>query len=136
MKLNKRLAVSLLTACMLTSSFAPAVLAADNGESGAPVPTFSDPIGGGTDTLNSEGESAVSNVEMSGDCSKDSQSHVSWALTTNNDALYYNGQTFSSEPTEGATKEQAYTLTISGNGEMKDYEANTTLWLRAARRRT
>ncbi len=47
MKLNKRLAVSLLTACMLTSSFAPAVLAADNDESGAPVSTFSDPIGGG-----------------------------------------------------------------------------------------
>lgn len=46
MKLNKRLAVSLLTACMLTSSFAPAVLAADNGESGAPVSTLSDPIGG------------------------------------------------------------------------------------------
>ena len=46
MKLNKRLAVSLLTACMLTSSFAPAVLAVDNGESSAPVPTFSDPIGG------------------------------------------------------------------------------------------
>ena len=47
MKLNKRLAVSLLTACMLTSSFAPAVLAADNGENGAPVSTLSDPIGGG-----------------------------------------------------------------------------------------
>lgn len=129
MKLNKRLAVSLLTACMLTSSFAPAVLAADNGENGAPASTFSDPIWGGTDALNSEGESAVSNVEMSGDCSKDSQSQVSWALTTNNDALYYNEQdnTFSSEPTEGATKEQAYTLTISGNGEMKDYEAGLTL---------
>ena len=126
MKLNKRLAVSLLTACMLTSSFAPAVLAVDNGESGAPVSTLSDPIGGGIDTLSSEGESAVSNVEMNGNCSKDSQSQVSWALTTNNDALYYNGQTFSSEPTEGATKEQAYTLTISGNGEMKDYEAETT----------
>lgn len=47
MKLNKRLAVSLLTACMLTSSFAPAVLAADNGESGISVSTLSDPIGGG-----------------------------------------------------------------------------------------
>ena len=67
---------------------------------------------------------------MNGDCSKDSQSQVSWALTTNNDALYYNGQdqTFSSEPTEGGTKEQAYTLTISGNGEMHDYTINDTPW--------
>ena len=67
---------------------------------------------------------------MNGDCSKDSQSQVSWALTTNNDALYYNGQdqTCSSEPTEGGTKEQAYTLTISGNGEMHDYTINDTPW--------
>ena len=51
MKLNKRLVTSLLTACMLASSFAPAALATD--ENGADFnrtsasETALNPIGGG-----------------------------------------------------------------------------------------
>ena len=75
---------------------------------------------------------------MNGNCSKDSQSEVLWALTTNDDPLYYTTETvgsstsfnFSSTDTSG-TREQAYTLTISGHGEMGDYEANNTPWGKA-----
>lgn len=142
MKLNKRLAVSLLTACMLTSSFAPAVLAADNGESGAPVSTFSDPIGGGTDTLNSEGENSTP-IFTNGEKIAENVSfgtNLQYSLVTNDDPLYLTSEkvgtstsyNFSDTGTD-SDRIQGYTLVISNvdansDGQMEDYTKDTTPW--------
>ena len=86
------------------------------------------------------GNEEQGDTAMSGDCSADG-SNVTWELEENSDSLYCVTKTtgdttswrfYENEPDaeEGSTTNQvrAYTLTISGEGAMADYDRNTTPW--------
>ena len=88
-------------------------------------------------TPNQQVQSPETNsVELSGTCGATDQDTLAWTLTENNDSLY---ASFPSDPkssdtkwstveTDGYDKQTAYTLTISGSGDMADYEHSTTPW--------
>ena len=97
---------------------------------------------GDAEPYGAEGTSAVDSKDgLSGPCGATEDDTVAWALTENNDSLYCVTKTtdgttswrfYENEPAaeEGSTtnKVLAYTLTISGEGAMADYDRNTTPW--------
>ena len=96
---------------------------------------------GDAEPYGAEGTSAVDSKDgLSGPCGATEDDTVAWALTENNDSLYCvtktTGGTTSwrfyknaSDAKEGQPEQvQAYTLTISGEGAMADYDRNTTPW--------
>lgn len=85
-----------------------------------------------------EDEEEAPVAAMSGNCGVEGhETEVTWALEENNDPLYYvvsgdNGSSqthrFYEDDSMGGDRVQAYTLTISGEGAMADYERHTTPW--------
>ncbi|MCD8332909.1 MAG: leucine-rich repeat domain-containing protein, partial [Clostridiales bacterium] len=75
----------------------------------------------------------------SGNCgASGNEEYLTWELTENSDVLYRSGDTagsytFSNSGDE-SEKVTAYTLTISGSGDMADYTAETTPWGLALRK--
>ena len=88
-----------------------------------------------------EGEkSAINETEESqanafeGSCGATEEDTLKWELEENDDDLYAikgvndSEWRFSTTEVEGSQKVQAYTLTISGDGKMADYENYSTPW--------
>ena len=122
----KRRLLAILLSLTLMLSLVPSAWAENEGDA--------EPYG-------AEGTSAVDSKDgLSGPCGATEDDTVAWALTENNDSLYCVTKTtggttswrfYANEPDaeEGSTtNEEAYTLTISGEGAMADYDRNTTPW--------
>ena len=129
--MKKRILASLLSLCLLVGLLPTAALAIDEESGGDPSPnctmtegcTLEDGHEGECtlpgDAVPAEGDELelLANDTMSGNCGADgNESNVTWSLEMNNDDV--------DNPT--------YTLTISGEGAMKDYTWNddTRPWMR------
>ena len=81
-----------------------------------------------------ENSVVVGTVVAQGDCGATEEDTLEWKLEENDDNLYEiagekeSEWRFSTTAVENSEKVQAYTLTISGDGKMADYENYSTPW--------